>query len=280
MSALIPLVLTIVGQSAGLSGPAALSGSLAVLPIVVAGPHGEASVSDIYDTVTRATETRVGLRVISAEEIFVASRDGLTQRIADCGPDAGCIASKLRMFDARYGLVVVLSFELSPPIFSLQLLDTDSGRMVGEQVGDVGSRANPMARLFGKADALLVAAGFVKSGRVVIEVEPKRAQLRLTQGIEPDLGTANVFTLAPGHYTAEGLLEGHHRATVDFEVHSGASKTVQLVLKEDSSILSSPWLWIAVGAVVVGGSAAAIAVSQNPAPCVCTTLNGVGCACR
>ncbi|CAN0540442.1 unnamed protein product, partial [Laminaria digitata] len=103
---------------------------------------------------------------------------------------------------------------------------------------------------------------------VVIEVEPKRAQLRLTQGIEPDLGTANVFTLAPGRYTAEGLLEGHHRATVDFEVNSGTSKTLQLELKEDSSVLSSPWLWIAVGAVVVGGSAAAIAVSQNPAPCV------------
>lgn len=252
--------------------------SLAVLPIVAEGPHGQASVSDIYDAVTRATRSRLGVRVISAEEMFVASREGLAARVADCGTDDGCIASKLRMFDARFGLVVVLSFELDPPIYSLQLLDTDLGRKIGERVGEAS--ADVWSDLARAADELLAEAGMVKSGRVLVDVVPKRAQLRLRDGPDPDPGTPNVFTLAPGRYTVEAEAEGFDGASTDFEVHSGASQTVTLELEERTSIWASPWLWVAVGAVVVGGTTAAVVASQRPDPCLCTTLDGRGCICR
>lgn len=281
MSLAIPLVLTLLAQTPGAASPPVRSTeSLAVLPIVAAGPHGQASMSAIYDAISRSTETRLGLRVISAEEMFVASRDGLAQRVADCGTDASCIASKLRMFNARFGLVVVLSFELDPPIYSLQLLDTDLGRKIGERVGDIPKGSSTMQVVTEQADALLESAGFSRSGRVTIEVEPRRAQLQLTQGGEPDLGTANVFTLAPGRYTVEAHLEGYKPATVEFEVGPGSTQSHTLSLQEDSSVWASPWLWVVVGVVAVGAGATAVAVSQRPDPCVCTTLNGLGCGCR
>lgn len=252
--------------------------SLAILPIVVEGPHGRATGPQIYDAVRRATQRRLGLRLISAEEVFVASREGLTERVADCGTDDGCIASKLRMFDARFGLVVVLSFELEPPVYRLQLLDTDLGRSVGERVGEAG--ADVLSDLTREADELLLEAGLVERGRVVVEVEPPDAQLVLRGGGAPDRGTPNVFTLEPGRYTIEAQAEGHEAGRLDFEIKSGASQTVTLTLAEETSVWASPWLWIAIGAVVVGGTAAAVVVGQSPERCLCTTIDGRGCGCR
>src|SRR5688572_1060429 len=98
---------------------------LAVLPIVLGGEHGKATLSDIFNDIASAAEMRLGLRVISFEEMFVATEEGLQDRVRDCGSDTACVAARLRTFNARMGLVVVLDFSSSPPLISLQLLDTD-----------------------------------------------------------------------------------------------------------------------------------------------------------
>jgi hypothetical protein len=257
-----------------------LRDSLAVLPIVVEGPHGAVSVSAIYEAVTRATQSRLGLRVISAEEMFVASQEGLVARVRDCGSDPACIAAKLRMFDARMGLVVVLNFQLAPPVYSLQLLDTDAGRKVADRVGEVGPGDDVLEVIAHHADALLDAEGFVKSGRILVEVDPPRAQLRLTPGLDPDPGTPNVFTVAPGRYAVDASLEGFAPAQTEVEVRSGETTTARLRLDEQVSLWRTPWPWVAIGAAVVGATVTAVMVSQRPDPCLCTTLGGVGCACQ
>jgi hypothetical protein len=211
------------------------------------------SVSAIYEAVTRATQSRLGLRVISAEEMFVASQEGLVARVRDCGSDPACIAAKLRMFDARMGLVVVLNFQLAPPVYSLQLLDTDAGRKVADRVGEVGPGDDVLEVIAHHADALLDAEGFVKSGRILVEVDPPRAQLRLTPGLDPDPGTPNVFTVAPGRYAVDASLEGFAPAQTEVEVRSGETTTARLRLDEQVSLWRTPWPWVAIGAAVVGG---------------------------
>lgn len=278
--ALVPLALALGAAPAHAAAPTRLRDSLAVLPMVVEGPGGDSSVSAIYDAVIRATRTRLGLWVISAEEMFVASNEGLVARVRDCGSDAACIAAKLRMFDARLGLVVVLNYQLDPPVYSLQLLDTDAGRKVADRVGEVPRGEAPLDVVTREADALLGAEGFVKSGRIVVDVDPPRAQLRLTPGPEPDPGTPNVFTVAPGRYTVEGSLEGFSTEHTEVDVTSGETKTAKLELDEQRSLWRTPWPWVAIGAAVVGGTVAAVVVSQRPDPCFCTTLNGQGCICK
>ena len=270
----------LLGPAVAEAAPPRLRDSLAVLPIVVEGPHGAASVSAIYDAVTRATQSRLGLRVISAEEMFVASQEGLVARVRDCGSDPSCIAAKLRMFDARMGLVVVLNFQLEPPVYSLQLLDTDEGSKVADRVGEAEDLTALLDLIFREADGLLDTAGFVKSGRLVVDVTPPRAQLRLTPGRDPDPGTANVFTVAPGRYMVDASLEGFSSAKTEVDVRSGETRTASLSLDEQVSFWRTPWPWVAIGVAVAGATAAAVAVSQRPDPCFCTTLNGQGCICR
>ena len=256
------------------AGAARVSDSLAVLPIVVEGSGGAASTSQIYDAVAQATRDRLGLRLISAEEMFVAQRGGLTARVQDCGPDVGCIAGKLRMFDARLGLVVVLNFAVEPAVYSLQLVDTDAGRAVGERLGELRGGEPPAERLTEETARLLDAAGIVKSGRVVVDVDPARATVRIEGGAPPDTGTPNVFTLAPGRYTVAAELEDHDPARAEVDVRPGAVETVRLELDAHHTWLRSPWLWAAVGAVAVAATTVAIVAAQPGDPTVCVTVDG------
>lgn len=269
------LVALWVGLAPGLAAAQSrMTDSLAVLPIVVEGPSGRASTSQIYDAVARASRPRLGLRLISAEEMFVAQRGGLTARVQDCGPDVGCIAGKLRMFDARLGLVVVLNFAATPAIFSLQLVDTNTGRAVEERLGEVRAGEDPSARVTAEAERLLDAAGVVKSGRVVVEVEPSRAQVRVVDGPTPDTGTPNVFTLAPGRYTVAAELEDHDPTRAEVDVRPGETTTARLSLDAHATWWKSPWLWAAVGVVVAGGATAAVLATRPGDPTLCVSLDG------
>ncbi len=253
--------------------------SLAILPVVVQGPREGAAVADLYRAVAGVTQDRLGLRLISEQEILNATSEGLDQRIADCGTDAGCIASKLRMFDAQYALLVLVSFELEPAIYSLLLLDTDRGTQMGELVGEVDKGANLATLLATKSDSLLSQSGFVPTGRVVVDVDPANTRLRLTSGETPDPGSVNVFTLVPGHYTVHGSSDGFLPAEAVFDVHGAETQRISMSLSSNRAWWKSPWLWTAVGVVAVGAGTAAFVRSQRPPPCICLADIRRPCAC-
>lgn len=255
---------------------------LALLPIVTEGPHGEASLSSIFDDVAAATSRRLGLRLISYEEMFAVSQDGLGTSVLECGPDTECIASRLRSFNARMGLVVILDFSLDPPVVSMQLLDTDAGERVADAVGELppNDPARISAGIRAKTEEVLERGGYVLAGKIAVDVEPPNAVIRLAGGVEPDTGTPNVFTLAPGRYVVTASAEGYEPGELEAQVTGGSSSHVTLQLSKRSSIIESPWLWIGVGAVVAGGVTAGVLLgTQKSERCLCLTLEDVPCGC-
>lgn len=252
---------------------------LAILPIVQEGPNGSASLSAIFGAITAAASTRGGLRVIKYEEMFIASQEGLVDRVRDCGPDETCIAARLRRFNARFGMVVVIDFELSPPLLSITLLDTDASKKLGEHLGELAKtdEASIVARLDREARALLDAAGFQESGRLVVDVSPPSATVALEGGVAPDPGTAGIFTLPAGDYRVHASAEGWFPGSTNATVKSGEETRVALDLKEEVVWWKSPWLWGAAGVVVVGATTAAIVVATRPQPCFCVRWQGQGC---
>jgi hypothetical protein len=248
---------------------------LAVLPILLQGEHGAATISSVYNDVVSATEMRIGLRVISYEEMFAASEEGLGDRVRDCGSDIGCISARLRTFNARLGFVVVVDLASKPPLVSLQLLDTDDGKMLASFAGEVDMKRPISETIQRRTKETLEKAGYGLAGRVLVEVDPPSAHVVLGDGIDPDQGTPNHFTVAPGKYQVAAALDGWSAAHTDVEVGSGGEAKVQLALTKNTTLLESWWFWTIVGAVVVGGAVTTYALTRRTETCICTAVHGM-----
>lgn len=253
---------------------------LAVLAIIDPGPHGEASLSDLLGAVGEALTLRPTLELISAEEMFVASQDGLAHRVRDCGPDTRCITSRLRAFTARMGLVAVLSFGSEPPLLGLQLLDTDEGVKVGEALSEVEGRGRSAlaAHIAKEAGDLFERCGYHLAGRLVIDVVPADAHLVLESGRGPDRGTPNVFTLPAGRYEVAAHHDGFRSGRASAEVVAGAERRVALSLEEIRwTLLRSPWFWVVAGVAAAGAVTGVALALRDPGARLCFTERGVGC---
>lgn len=250
---------------------------LAVLPIIYEGPHGEASLSSVIDDLAAASAYRLGIKLISNEELSIAAGD-LSTKVRECGSDTLCIADRLRRFDARFGLVVVVNLAISPPLISLKLLDTDERRLVAEGVGPLTpSEGTVSAAVRARAQKLLDKAGYIEAGRVVVDVTPPRARVVLGEGQLPDDGSPNVFSVAPGRHVVRAELEGYTSGQAEAVALAGQETRVGLVLEEDASIVSSPWFWSAIGVAAAGGVVAAIFATRTTTRCVCIVVGGQGC---
>lgn len=251
---------------------------LAVLPIIVAGPYGEASLSSVLDDVSDAARLRAGLRLLSNEEMFVASSSGLGNRVRDCGSDTSCIVARLRTFDARLGLVVVVNLALEPALISLQLLDTDDRRKIGEVLGELTPEEKTISNAIRtRARRLFEDAGYTQAARIAVEVSPPAAKVSAGDGVEADEGTPNVFTVPAGRYTLTGRADGYKDASSEVVVTAGQEARVVLALDKESSLFGSPWFWAGVAVVVAGGTTAAIVATRPTTRCLCLMLDGKGC---
>lgn len=254
---------------------------LVVLPVIIEGPHGKAGISSIFDAVSDVAAMRVGLAMVPNEELFL-QREEVTNRVRECGSDTQCMVSRLRAFDARLGLVVTVNLELDPPLVSLLLADTDELRVVAEVIEEVpGGNVSDFIRV--QVKKLLDDLQYVRAGRIVVQIDPPeagRAQIKVGEGLEADRGAPNVFTVAPGSYPVSARLDGWSSASAEAEVSGGEETRIRLTLEEQKSLFESPWFWVVVGAVAVGGASTAIALgTAETTRCLCVTIGGAGCAC-
>lgn len=113
---------------------------------------------------------------------------------------------------------------------------------------------------------LVPSGGFLKA-------TSKDAGLKLQLLID---GTIVGFTpfdgdVAPGEHTVEARAAGYLPESQHISVKAGQDTVLEFglkvvpapIIKEDKSIFSRWWFWTAVGAVVVGGVATGVAVSQD-----------------
>jgi hypothetical protein len=250
---------------------------LAVLPIVIEGPRGSASLSSIFNDVASVTERRLGLRIISYEEMFAAAEEGLRDKVRECGSSTSCISSRLRVVNARLALVVLVDFKSKTPLISLQLLDTDSSTLVQDYVGELKTPATLSQEIRSRASELLEKAGYRLAAQVTVDVDPPSARVTFGQGIEPDQGTHNRFTVAPGHYEVSASQDGWSTSSSAVTVDSGGEAHLKLALVKESSIIQSPWLWIGVGLAVVGGTAAVLIATRKTDRFFCSEPLSANC---
>ena len=268
-------VLSLVSLVAFAAPAGNINNTLAVLPIV--SPASAASQSDVFRAVGQATRRRLGVQLLSIEEVFVANQEGLVSRVRDCGPDVQCIANRMRRFRARLGLVIVYDRSISPAILGLQLVDTDAGQLVDQTLDEIDDGGPPFAMIARRTGELLEKAGYVEAGRLTVDVDPAAAQVRLQSGVEPDLGSPHVFTLPPGAYRIIAEQPGYAPAQAAVRIDGGRDTRISLRLEAQTSVWASPWLWVAVGVVVLGAVTAGAVVASQPDPRVCFSFEGRSC---
>lgn len=256
---------------------------LSFVAILVDGPNGRATRESVRKDVESAVASRMALRLLSPEELFVANQDAFTGRIADCGSDVPCLASRMRALGARWGLLVVVNLIAEPPLVALRLLDADQRRQVGQFSGPVRSREGTVSRAVrARAERLLDMAGFIPSGRLDVTVDPSDARVRVTGPSAPlERLTGTAYVLVPGSYVVSAAREGFREAAEGVVVRSGTQNAVRLTLEDDQSLWSSPWFWTGVGAVVAAAATVAIVAAAQPDdPCLCLSLPDEPCVCR
>ncbi len=250
---------------------------LAVVPTIVDAPTGSTDINagSVRADVTEAVQYRLGVRLATNDE--VGSVEDLAARVRDCGSDHSCIVERFRQVDARYGLVVVVNQAIAPPILSMMLVDADARKVVGESVGVVSKEeASVGAAIRSRTAKLLSGAGHVEAARVVVDISP-HGTLVLGDGVPPDEGTTNIFTVLPGNYPIRAAAEGYESAQTEAVAIAGRETRVGLTLAESSPIYGAWWFWSAIGLAVAGGTTAAIMATRSTVRCFCIEVGGKGC---
>lgn len=240
---------------------------LAVLPVLVSGAQ-KLKASAVFNAVNDAAAQRPALRVMSIDDYFFHGGAELAAQALSCGEDTYCLAGKLSPFRAQMGLIVVVNTEIDPPFMSLTLVDTKTKKRAAEAFAEF-SPDKLSEQILKETSKMLDQQGFVRTGKLQVNVEPSRAQVELKPKSQPDIGTHNLFSLYPGKYEVKAQLDGYDSAEQRVDIISGQTTEIQMSLVEQSSIFKSPWFWGVVAAVAAGGVTAAVVATQSESDCFC-----------
>lgn len=242
---------------------------VAVLPIEL--PDGRTDARRTFEAIQRAAVLRPGIDLIPEEEMFALAA-GLVGPVVACGSDKDCLVAELQRIDARYGLVVIVNRIADPPLLHLSLIDTAAGEIAAERSGTVRGE-KVAAETEAMAVALFEAAGFEQRARLDLSVRPPDAELFL----DGDLVSSGPQVVAPGRHRVGARRTDYRSVERRVEIAAGQQRHVELELERASSIWSSPWLWVGVGAAVVAASVTSAVLLTSPAECLCITRTGEPC---
>ena len=204
----------------------------------------------------------------------------LTQQITNCRGDLSCFGARLDQ--AGVALMLDLVADLGDELIVVTSRVIDSGGEVLFQ--GLYEAAGAEAAVQQETERAFAALGHPLAARLLVEVSPPDAKLTITP--PPPVELEAGFAVAPGPVVVRAEASGFIASEARAEAIAGQDTRVTISLREASSVWASPWLWIAAGVVIAGGSAAAVvALSGTPemgprAFDVCQGQNAASCAAR
>jgi hypothetical protein len=229
----------------------------------------------VLEQLASRAEFTLGLTVVRASELLTSD---VRRSVIECGENLSCIAAKLTAAEIDLGLLATIDASSDPALVLVLLIDAKTGKSAGRMFEE-SPRNDPdaIARL-AEANALrlIIASGHAIGGRALVRATPSDAAITLrTTGIEMAAKSDEKISLAPGKWLVELSKPGFIPKTIELEVIAGKDTELSVELEAESSVLSSPWLWIAVGAVVAGAAITVVAVAgQGDGPPLITGDDG------
>lgn len=218
----------------------------------------------LLEQLASRAEFAKGLTVVRASEVLTSD---VRRAVIGCGEKLECIASKLTATEIDLGLLATIDASSDPALVLVLLIDAKTGKLLGRALEEASRSESDSIAHFAELNALrlLESAGHPLGGRAIVRAVPADAAIVARGGG----GSGDVrakseekTALAPGVWTIEVSKEGFAAKTVQLDIAAGKDSEVAVSLEESSSVLASPWLWIAIGAIAAGAAITAFAVTR------------------
>ncbi len=257
--------------------------ALAILPAVIDGPHGAMEASAAYEALARSAEFVPEIRVVPYHRLVLDGQNTVSRRIGDCGSDLTCVSQALEDADIPLLLRAIVNFALKPPLVSLNLIDSASGRLLAEAIAELQTEQTLPSLLKTSAYRLFADGGLSVVGRLRVTTSPEGVQVRIGGKALPPRPIQRAVSMRPGTYEVIGEHDGYTAAKRTIHIEPGAPSELHLSLSETQSFMGSAWFWGLVGAAALGTTALVVVASQGGGDqpdgprCLCIAAPGSVC---
>ncbi len=240
--------------------PAAAFVDVVIVRAAVLTPEGEAPVIDGPE-IERLADTALSFTPRARPISRAEGRDiALEDKLRDCGYDVECVTKLALVARAHWVLMTIVNAELSPPLIASRLVEVASGKIIAERAAPMPAEGRVADAVLQQLLDVLVAGRFDVGGRLVVRPVPPDAKVSVTPSpMAPFAGEL----LAPGAYEALIEHDGYAARTESVVLRLGATTTLDVALEAEGSIVSSPWLWLGLGVLVVGAAATGAAFALS-----------------
>ncbi len=221
-----------------------------------------------------ADAARAGLRwLLDVEVLSYDERARLEDEVRRCGEDNGCVLARLSTSGVDLGVYVVANFEVSPPLITLELLDTKRRRSIARKLVDAQALDIDVA-ITGAVERVLLETGLRVGGEVVADIVPGEAKVTLDD--RPiEVGVPVLSDV--GAHVLRVRLDGYVPLEQRLDVALRDEQRLALRLEPEPGILSTWWFWTAVGVAVAGGVTAAVIAARPDTLDTCHPVGGGVC---
>lgn len=234
--------------------------------------------ADLDRGVREAARYRLGVELLSQEELFVEGGGEVQQALARCAADVGCLAGALAPTRADAALLLVAKEAGGRSVLALRAVDLRSLEIRHQAVRPVSSEHDPRDLARELAAETFERLGYEEGGLLTVHVEPPDAELLLAGPLgERAAAGGRSLLLRPGLYELRASRDGYVDATRALRVEARQSAKLELTLQGSDSILESPWLWAGIGAAALAvGVGVAVSMSSGDR-CFCAAPDPASC---
>ena len=237
--------------------------ALVALSVRVSNPAGASdavSALAVFDRAARLIPYAGDLAIVPRSEMFGDGEGDLGRQLRACGAKLECSVAALRARGVGLGFEITVSLAPGSLLVSTHLIDAGTAAIVGFEVAEPEPTAKSVqGTVHHQLIALLEQGGRKVGGALVVHTDPADAVVRVDDGtpasIGPVTGSPLRLSLPVGEHTVYAARDGYLDARTSVRLARAEDTEIRLTL-EERSILASPWLWVAVGAVVAGTTAA------------------------
>jgi hypothetical protein len=226
---------------------------IAIALTVSADPERELDARRLSERAAEVMKLYVGVRAIDAD----------VQALRSCGTDRACMSSVAAALDADRLLLLVVHATHDHSFVAAEIvIDGAPVRALVE-----ANEIDLVAALAKACEKALDQSGYVKKGRVIVEVTPKETRVEIA-GAEREELVANRFLAAPGRHVLRAWREGFTDRSLEIEVRPGGETRLSIELEPEPTLLASPWFWAGVGGAAIAIGAGAFFLFRPEAVCL------------
>ncbi|MCK6552824.1 PEGA domain-containing protein [Myxococcota bacterium] len=232
--------------------------------LVLSGEEIGVPLSQIYSDARSVIEAHTALTVAPLDVISLDERAAV---VRECAGRGACFAQKVResATASNVSLLLTVSADRLDEGFLLgfRLVDVDTSRDVGAAGDEVPAGMSMLGAMEQQLPGVFPASIWDQISTVQVETTPANAEV--TVGGRACASPCELTRMAPGGYEVTvrkaGFAPWTGSVTLDPRETSKVTATLE-PLETSGGVLSSWVFWAAVGAVVVGGTAAAVVLAQ------------------